>query len=178
MYRHILVPLENSPIDTIVLKHVCKLAKYCGSKLTLIHVSSGYVARNLEQLHLAPSREMREDAHYLSKLCKRLEKRGFKVAIHLAYGEPSNEILNFVRRCRCDLIAMATHGHRMLANLILGSVSREIQHHTDIPVLLIRSSQRSKKGEPSEKEQTTQRLKQAKPKLRQQKKRKKRNTQA
>ncbi|TFH62161.1 MAG: universal stress protein, partial [Candidatus Zixiibacteriota bacterium] len=39
----------------------------------------------------------------------------------------------------CDLIAMSTHGHRGLSDIILGSVSSEVRHRTRIPVLTVRA---------------------------------------
>jgi nucleotide-binding universal stress UspA family protein len=43
---------------------------------------------------------------------------------------------------------MATHGHRFLADLVLGSVSDEVRHRTDIPVLLIRCPQPKRERQP------------------------------
>ena len=46
--------------------------------------------------------------------------------------------MEIAEREGCDLIAMSTHGHRLLGDLILGSVASEVRHSTDIPVLLVR----------------------------------------
>ncbi len=139
MYRHILVPLDNSPTDEIALRHIRELARFTGAKVTLIHVAEGYAARNLEQLNLAPSSEMIEDRDYLERRQTELSGEGLSVAAHLACGEPAKEILLFAKKIGCDLIAMSTHGHRLLGDLVLGSVADEIRHHTDVPVLLIRA---------------------------------------
>ena len=143
MYRHILVPLDNSPTDEVVLHHIRKLARFAGSKLTLIHVAEGHVARNLEQLNLAPSAEMIEDHDYLERRQGELSAEGLNVSMHLACGEPAKEILLFAEKIGCDLIAMSTHGHRFLGDLILGSVAEQVRHHTDVPVLLIRAPKES-----------------------------------
>jgi nucleotide-binding universal stress UspA family protein len=143
MYRHILVPLDNSPTDAVALKHVRELARFTGAKITLIHVAEGHVARNLEQLNLAPSPEMVEDHEYLQHLKAELSAEGFVAEAHLACGEPADEILAYANRIACDLIAMATHGHRLLGDLVLGSVANQIRHRTDIPVLLLRALRKS-----------------------------------
>jgi nucleotide-binding universal stress UspA family protein len=142
MYRHILVPLENSPTDDTVIDHVIQLARDSGARLTLIHVADGYVARNYEQLNLAPSEEMLEDREYLERRQRELTERGIATSAHLACGDPADEIIRFANEIQCDLIAMATHGHRLFADLFLGSVTRSVRHRTKIPVLLIRSSRR------------------------------------
>ena len=64
---------------------------------------------------------------------------GFETDTILACGEPTHHILATAERENCDLIAMSTHGHRLLGDLILGSVASEVRHRTDIPVLMIRS---------------------------------------
>lgn len=143
MYQHILVPLDHSPTDEVVLAHIRKLARFTGAKLTLIHVADGHGARNYEQLNLAPSPEMVEDRATLERRQAELSAEGFAVTAQLAWGEPADEILTFAHRIGCDLIAMSTHGHRLLGDLILGSVADAVRHRTDIPVLLIRAPQKA-----------------------------------
>ena len=139
MYQHILVPLDHSPTDEVVLAHIRKLARFTGAQLTLIHVADGHGARNFEQLNLAPSPEMLDDLAYLDRRQAELAAEGFPVNAQLAWGEPADEILLFAHRIGCDLIAMSTHGHRLLGDLILGSVADAVRHRTDVPVLLIRA---------------------------------------
>ena len=144
MYQHILVPLENSSSDEVVLDHVRKLARHDAARVSLIHVAHGHMARNQETLNLAPSHEMQEGRNYLETCRRRLAEDGLDVSAHLSWGEPSEEILGYAAKIGCDLITMATHGHGFLADLVLGSVSREVRHQTDIPVLLIRDRRRKK----------------------------------
>ena len=143
MYSHILVPLENSPADDTVVAHVAKLAQKSGGRVSLIHVADGYVARNYDQLKLAPSQEMLEDVEYLNKRETELQSLNIVTSAHLAWGEPADEIIKFAEEIKCDLIAMATHGHGLVADFVLGSVTRSVRHRTNIPVLLIRSCHKS-----------------------------------
>jgi len=138
MYSHILVPLENSPADDTVLEHVIKLAKASSARVSLIHVADGYVARNYEQLKLAPSQEMREDVDYLSQREDELKKLDIPVSAHLACGEPADEIIKFADEIGCDLIAMATHGRSGLQRLAMGSVTERVLGAAKLPVLVIR----------------------------------------
>ena len=59
----------------------------------------------------------------------------------LACGNPADEISAAAVREGADLIAMATHGHRGLNDLIRGSVASELRHRTLIPVLMVREPQ-------------------------------------
>ncbi len=143
MYKHILIPLDNSPADEAILQHIRGLARLTGARLTLVHVADGFMARNQEQFGLDESAEMREDRAYLARRQAELASEGFQVEMVLACGEPSDEILAIAEREKCDLIAMSTHGHRLIADMILGSVANEIRHRTDVPVLLVRAPRKS-----------------------------------
>lgn len=140
MYRKILVALENSKADKTLVPHVASLAKQLGSELLLVHVADGWVARNFEQLKLAESEEMKVDRAYLEKTAAELRAAGLTVSAHLALGDPSTEILNTATRERCDLIAMTTHGHRLIGDVIFGSTIHEVRHRAEVPVLLVRAA--------------------------------------
>ena len=139
MYKHILVPLDNSAVDQVILEHVRELAKLTHASLTLVHVADGYAARLQNQLNLEDSEEIKKDRHYLEERKQELTKEGFSVKTHLAMGEPSIEILSMAEKEKCDLIAMSTHGHKFLQDFFLGSVADQIRHQTNIPILMIRA---------------------------------------
>ena len=141
MYRKILVALENSRADGSIIPHVADLAALLGSELLLIHVADGWVARNYNQLKLAESDEMKADRAYLESQAEVLRGRGLQVRVHLALGNPPDEILKAAESERCDLIAMTTHGHRFLGDLIHGSTITAVRHKSQIPVLLVRAAQ-------------------------------------
>jgi nucleotide-binding universal stress UspA family protein len=139
MYKHILVPLENSPTDMVVLRHVRELARAIGARLTLVHVADGFVARHQRLFNLSESEEMAKDREYLERLEAELGAEGHEVVCILAQGEPAEEILRLAESVGCDLIAMSTHGHRFPAGLFLGSVADKVRHATEIPVLMLKA---------------------------------------
>jgi len=57
----------------------------------------------------------------------------------LAWGDPPSQVLATAEKENCDLIAMATHGHRFLADLMFGSVADAVRHRARIPVLLLKA---------------------------------------
>jgi nucleotide-binding universal stress UspA family protein len=138
MYTRILVPLENSPADRAILEHVVMLARHDSASLVLIHVADGFAARNLKQLSLRESEEMRKDRAYLDATVARLAALGVQVEAVLASGDPTTEITAAAEREQCDLIAMATHGHRWVKDFLFGSVADAVRHRTLVPVLMVR----------------------------------------
>ena len=139
MYTCILVPLENSPTDASIVDHVQRLALHCGANLVLIHVADGFAARNLEQLELRESEEIKKDRAYLDHVAARLSAAGLHVDAILASGDPAKEITAAAAREHCDLIAMSTHGHRFVKDVLLGSVANEVRHQSLVPVLMVRA---------------------------------------
>jgi nucleotide-binding universal stress UspA family protein len=139
MYKKILIPLENSNADRAILQHIKPLAKMTGASLLLMHVADGWVARNYEQLKLAESEEMKTDRAYLESVAKTLRADGFEVNPVLAMGEPSDEIVKFTREHKVDLIAMSTHGHRFIGDLLYGSTADKVRPLVDVPVLLLKA---------------------------------------
>ena len=140
MYRHVLVALENSPYDAAILGHVRGLAALCRARVTLIHVADGFAARNLQSLQLRESEEMRADRAYLDRCASELAAGTLEVDAVLASGDPAAEICAAAERESCDLIAMATHGHGFLNDVVRGSVANQVRHRSLVPVLLVRGA--------------------------------------
>src|SRR5213075_2449806 len=143
MYKRILVPLEHSPYDAAIVETVRMFARECGSSIVLIHVADGFAARNVHQLNLRESEEMRVDRQYLDETCASLTSAGIQTESLLAGGDPSKEITDAAAREGCDLIAMSTHGHRFIKDMIYGSVANEVRHLSRVPVLLVRGERRA-----------------------------------
>ena len=140
MYRRILVPLENSSYDAGILDHVRQLARLCHSSVVLIHVADGWAARHVKTLSLRESEEMQADRQYLDDLCQQLHAEGFEADSILAGGDPASEITAAAEREHCDLIAMATHGHRGLQDVIYGTTANDVRHRSMVPVLMVRGT--------------------------------------
>jgi len=141
MYKKIVIPLDNSATDETILIYIRKFARLTNAELILVHVADGFAARLQDQLNLADSEEIKNDQAYLDQVTSSLQKDGFNAHAVLVHGkEPVDGILSVAQEEGCDLIAMATHGHKFIKDMILGSVADTLRHRTDIPILMIRSS--------------------------------------
>ena len=137
MYQRILVAIENSEADRTILAHIARLAKMTGARLLLVHVADGWAARHFNDLQLRESEEIRADRAYLQELVATLP--GLKVSTELAMGDPANELIRLVEERQADLLAMSTHGHRFLNDLIRGTTVSKVRHLVKVPVLLLRA---------------------------------------
>jgi universal stress protein A len=139
MYRKILVAVEHSAADRTILTHVTALARLTGAELLLVHVADGWAARNFDRLKLRESEEMKADREYLDGLTAELSGLGLPVQAQLAMGDPASELVRVAEEQQVDLVAMSTHGHRFLSDVIHGATADRVRHLLKVPVLLLRA---------------------------------------
>ena len=137
MYNKILVTLDATPTDRVIIEHVKTLAQVMRSCVVLLHVADGWAARIYGADAVSP--EITEDTAYLRKVQAEFQSAGIPAEAELAFGEPGEQIVKWVRDKGCDLVAMSTHGHHFVGDLFLGSASRLVRHNVRVPVLLLRA---------------------------------------
>jgi nucleotide-binding universal stress UspA family protein len=137
MYKLILVTLDGTSSDRAIIEHVKVLAKLAQSRVVLLHVADGWAARTYGADAVSP--EITEDTAYLEKVRTEFQSAGIPADAELAFGEPVKEIVKWIEKRGCDLVAMSTHGHRFLADLFLGTTASRVQHRIKVPVLLLRA---------------------------------------
>ena len=138
MYQRILVAIEHSKADSAILGHIEGLARMTGGKLLLVHVADGWAARHFDELNLRESEEIKDDRAYLDQCCATLRAAGLECDMKLAMGDPATELIRIAGEEHVDLIAMSTHGHRFLSDVIHGTTVDRVRHTVKIPVLLLR----------------------------------------
>jgi universal stress protein A len=138
MYRKILVALDHTSADEALLSHIAELAAIMKSELLLVHVADGWVARNFDQLNLVESEEMKEDWKRLAETAARLRQRtGLPIDTRLALGSPPDQLLKVADVEKVDLIAMASHGHRLVGDIIHGSTIEAVRHRAHVPIVAV-----------------------------------------
>jgi nucleotide-binding universal stress UspA family protein len=137
MYNKILVTLDTTTTDRAIIEHIKELAKVMNSRVVLLHVADGWAARTFGANAVSP--EITEDTAYLRKVQEEFQLAGIPAEAELAYGEPGEQIVRWVKEKSCDLVAMSTHGHHFVGDLFLGSASRLVRHTVMVPVLLLRA---------------------------------------
>ena len=137
MYKTILITLDGTSTDRAIIEHVQPLAKLIHSRVVLLHVADGWAARTYGADAVSP--EIVQDTAYLAQVRNEFQALGIPTEAELAYGDPVTEIVKWVKRKGCDLVAMSTHGHRFIADIFLGTTASRVQHNISVPVLLLRA---------------------------------------
>jgi len=148
MYKNILLPVDGSELSQRAVGECMVLAKSSGAKVTAFHVVSHFhlsppwgapksVHQKIEKDHedeaLMAAREMED------KLVQRIKAEGIDCeGVVVVGGHPYEEIINYAKARKCDLIIMASHGRKGLDAVLIGSETVKVLTHSTIPVLVVR----------------------------------------
>lgn len=131
VYNKILVTIDCSPVDDAIVDHVSVLALQNSAHVYLLHVVHSHTLDQDRILRMKAQEALNTQHEKL--LAKQIE-----ASIIIKSGEPEREIIKEIESGQYDLVAMATHGHTFLGDLLFGSVSRSLKHRISTPLLLIR----------------------------------------
>jgi nucleotide-binding universal stress UspA family protein len=131
MYDRILVPLKGDESDKPLIAHVSALARLSGGRVTLLRVIHSH-SRDESAYAEKQARE------YLDGQVALLAAAGAAADAKIASGEPAPAIVAAARELDADLVVMATHGHREVRHVLVGSVTEDVVRSSDLPVLLVR----------------------------------------
>ena len=132
IYKNILITIDCSEVDGPIVEHVSALALQNSARVALLHVVH---AHTLDQ-----DRALREKASLtLEEYLSFLRTKGIKAISIIRSGEPEEEVLSEIEGGAYDLVAMATHGHTFIGDILFGSVSESLKHKITIPLLLLKS---------------------------------------
>lgn len=147
MFKHILIPTDGSPVAAKAIKAGVALAKEMGASVT------GFYAIEPPPTHMYGEGYLAE-----RKLVEELERRAREVAqtsvdevsaaaksagvpCDTSIGSsvmPYKGIIAAAEKNNCDVVFMASNGHKGITGMILGSVTQKVLTHSKIPVLVFR----------------------------------------
>ncbi len=139
MFKHLLVPLDGSPMAETALPAAALLAELLGAQVTLVHVIERDAPREVHGVpHLADPAQART---YLDDVAARVFPPGIQVRRHVhvaAVDDVARSIVAHSRELEPDLIVMCTHGGGNLRSWLFGSVAQQVVALATVPLLLIR----------------------------------------
>ena len=130
VYKKILVAMDCSSVDDAIIDHVSALALQNKAEVYLLHVVHSHTLDQERALREAAEASLK--SHY-----ETLQAQGIDARILIRSGEPDTEILKEIEGKDYDLVAMATHGHSFIGDILFGSVSRTLKHRISTPLLLM-----------------------------------------
>ena len=150
MYKRILVPVDGSPTSNLGLEEAITLAKDHGAEILLVHVVNEWalVSPDASGANLGDvAAGMRESGdRLLDEAESRVRRNGVtaKSVLIEEIGTPvAPRILQQALEWPADLIVCGTHGRHGVRRLVMGSDAEYLVRHTPVPILLVRSPERS-----------------------------------
>ena len=146
-YRHLLVPLDGSPLSDGAATAAIKLAGELGARITFFHAQPGLSMalvgigepvdpRTVDALSRAAQQEADQ---ILSRASRQAEAAGIEAdSRSTVHAIPYEAIITAAEDCGADLIVMASHGRRGIGALVLGSETQKVLIHSSLPVLVVR----------------------------------------
>jgi len=145
MYRHLLVPIDNTDLSTITVGRAVEFARALGARITFFHAAANHavsLSGDAEIVRLTSpddyiynfegrARELLTKAESAARAC------GVPCSSTTTVSDsPYNAIIDAARAEGCDLIFMASHGRRTTLGMMLGSQTLKVLINSEIPVLV------------------------------------------
>ncbi len=145
MYKHILIPTDNSEISNRAMEQAFSFAKDVGAKVTLLMVVEPFqvLTANPEGLHEAYAQIDQQNVEAAKAALRDgkalAETHGLKCEVLTSKNtDPAGVIVRTAEDAGCDLIAMASHGKGGFKAFMLGSVTMKVLAQSKTPVLVYR----------------------------------------
>lgn len=143
MYRHLLVPLDDSPLAVQTVRDAVMFARALDARITFFHAKEDYGASSVGALQrvLAPAEFNEGVAGEARAILAKAEVVAREAGVpytslSVTSNQPYEAILNAAETRHCDLIFIASHGRRGIKGLMLGSQTQKVLQQTTIPVLV------------------------------------------
>ena len=149
--KKILIALDYAPTAQKVAEIGFSLGENQRAEVTLLHVieDPNYYAStvydpimgfggyaNLDLLHPDIIDELKNTSlAFLEKIKKHLGDNAIKILVK--EGSIAQSILEVAKELNADIIVMGSHSRRWLENILMGSITEHVLHHTAIPLFII-----------------------------------------
>jgi len=147
MYRRILVPTDGSPLSRKAADSAVQLAAKLGAELVAFSVVPHYptsyfeggISRSEDEVARIEQQWAEKGLAAAEEVVTMARAAGVQARAATVHSDLVAEaILSAAHKHECDLVVMASHGHRGLKRLLLGSETQHVLTHGTIPVLVLR----------------------------------------
>jgi len=146
MFRHLLVPLDGSPMAESVLSATADLVRRLSAHVTLLHIIERGAPKTVHgERHLTQPAEAES---YLRGVAEWFVSEGVRAdfLVHRDGADVAKSIADGAAEIGADLVVLCTHGWSGLRGFLFGRVAQQVLRWGTIPVLLIQPSAEGRKA--------------------------------
>jgi len=141
-FKKILVPTDYSELSLAAIDYAVSFSQVFGARLFLLHTLDTIPVLALDALDLTTEsviyeteKNAKNDLHHFA--LTRIGNVSDLVEV-VRRGIAEDQIVEFAKEERVDLIIMATHGRSGIAHVFMGSVAEKVVQHSPVPVLTVK----------------------------------------
>lgn len=143
--KTIVVAVDFSNATHGVLEMATRLAKSFGADLRLFHViepepsytAYGFTPDEFPAMNAFQEEAKRRAARKLEDLLTTVRADLPAATSKLAEGSPLHALLDHVKESGADFVVLGSHGHGVIASLLLGSVAEGMVRKATVPTLVV-----------------------------------------
>ena len=154
--KKVLIALDYDPTAQKVAETGYSLAKSMGAEVILLHIVSdpvyysstgyspimGFTGLEMEPLQLDSVDGLKKASqHFLNKSKHHLGDNTIQTLVK--EGDFAESILRSAKDVHADIIVMGSHSRRWLDEILMGSVTEKVLHHTSIPLFIVPTKKRN-----------------------------------
>ena len=141
-FKRVLFPVDLSESSDKIVPYVQAVAERFGAQIHILfaarvfdHFTSIYVP------HPSINKFEKELIDGAEKRLYEFVDQHFKEFPHtktsVVAGDPSEEVLNYIKEHEIDLVIMGTHGRKGMDKIIFGSVAERVVKSAPVPVMVV-----------------------------------------
>ncbi|MBC8125808.1 MAG: universal stress protein [Gloeobacteraceae cyanobacterium ES-bin-144] len=143
--KTIVVAVDFSNATAGVIKMASSLAKAFGAQMRLFHVvepepsytAYGFTPDEFPALHAFQDEAKRRATDKLKAVLTSVQPDAPSTTTQIAEGSPLQALLEYVKECNADCVVLGSHGHGVIASLLLGSVAEGMVRKATVPTLIV-----------------------------------------
>ncbi len=135
--NRIVIATDGSANAWAAVEEGLELASGVGAEVTFVTVRHGIplLGDPWYQRHL--TEQLGHARETLDRAEAEAGRRGVSCDTEILEGDPANCIIDAARCRDADLVVVGSRGHGMLASALIGSVSRVVMSHSEVPVMIV-----------------------------------------
>jgi len=138
----LLAAVDLSRASSYIIEAVHRVATATDAQVAVLHVVTPLPG--MADPELSPATEAQEltnrfldEQDQLAELVQQLLDVGVDATALLRVGQPAGTILREAELQDVELIVVGSHGHGLLFDALVGSVSAGVLRHAEVPVLVV-----------------------------------------